>query len=143
MSDKTCGHKNYCRWDNLHAIGDHVDRSNPEESSSVKVKRTSEHFSSYSSDDLRSTIQPPCSRQYQPGNFVGIRPLDWDEIFEGDDDAEKWMDHGASSGERSCPPDGNDNDNGKGEEDAEAGEKGTRKGNGTKDDRGQGNGMGK
>jgi hypothetical protein len=43
-------------------FGDQVDRSNPQTTSSGKVKRTSERFSWHGSDDLRATIEPPSCR---------------------------------------------------------------------------------
>jgi len=45
MFDKTRDQMNNWRCDNPHAFGDQVDRSNPQTTSSGKVKRTSERFS--------------------------------------------------------------------------------------------------
>jgi len=140
MFDKTRDQMNHWRWDNPHAFGDQVDRSNRQTTSSGKVKHTGEHFSWYDSDDLRAKIEPPSCRQYKPGDFLAVRPLNWDEIIDEDDDEEIWADPGAPSGGRSCPGDGHDNDNGEGEEDTQAGEKGTGKGKGTKDVKGKGKG---
>jgi len=85
-------------------------------------------------------IEPPSCRQYKPGDFLTIRPLNWDEIINEDDDDENWVDPGAPSGGRSRPSDGNDNDDSEGEEDMQGGEKGTRKGKGTKDGKRKGKG---
>ena len=140
MFDKTRDQMNNWRWDNLRAFGDQVDHSNPQTTSSVKVKRTGERFSWYGSDDLRAKIEPPSSRQYKPGNFLAVRPLNWDEIIDEDDDDDNWADPGAPSGGRSRPSDGNDHDDSEGEEDTQGGEKGTGKGNGTNDGKGKGKG---
>jgi hypothetical protein len=143
MFDKTRDQMNNWRWDNPRAFGDQVDCSNPQTTSSGKVRRTGEHFSWYGSDDLKATIEPPSCRQNKPGDFLAIRPLNWDEIIDEDDDDENWADPGAPSGGRIRPGDDNDNDDGKGEEDTQGGEKGTRKGKGTKDEKGKGKGKGK
>jgi len=107
------------------------------------VERTGEHFSWYGSDDPRANIEPPSCWRYKPGDFLTIRPLNWDEIFDDDDGEENWANPGAPSGGRSRPGNVNDNDNGEGEEDTQGGEKGTRKGEGTKDGKGKGKGKGK
>ena len=143
MFHKTRDQMHNWGWDNPHAFGDQVDRSNRQTTSSGKVKRTSELFSWYSSDDLRPEIEPPSRRQYKPGDFLAVRPLNWDEIIDQDDDDENWADPGAPSGGRSHPGDDNDNDDGDGEEDTQGGENGTGKGNGTKDGKGKGKGKGK
>ena len=143
MFDKTRDQMNNWRWDNPRAFGDQVDRSNPQTTSSGKVKRTGERFSWYGSDDLRAKIEPPSCRQYKPGDFLAVRPLNWDEIIDEDDDDDNWADPGAPSGGRSRPGDGNDNDDGESEEDTQGGEKGTGKGKGTKDGKGKGKGKGK
>jgi len=130
-------------WDNPRAFGDQVDRSNLQTTSSGQVKRTGECFSWYGSDDLRATIEPPSCRQYKSGDFLVIKPLNWDEIIDEDDDDENWADSGGPSGGRSCPGDGNDNDNGEGKEDTQGGEKGTKKRKGTKNGKGKGKGKGK
>jgi hypothetical protein len=143
MFDKTRDQMNNWRWDNPHAFGDQVDLSNPQTSSSGKVKCTGERFSWYSSDDLRAKIERLSCRQYKPGDFLAVRPLNWDEIIDKDDDDENWPDPGAPSGERSRPVHENHNDDGEGEEDTQGGEKGTGKGKGTKDGKGKGKGKGK
>jgi hypothetical protein len=107
------------------------------------VKRTCEHFSWYGSDDLRAKIEPPSCRHYKPGDFLAVRPLNWDEIINKDDDDENWADPGVLSGGRSHPSDNIDNDDGEGEEDTQGGEKGAGKGKGTKDRKGKGKGKGK
>jgi hypothetical protein len=71
---------------------------------------------------------------------MAVRPLNWDEIIDEDDDDENWADPGAPIGGRSCPGDGNANDNGEGEEGTQEGEKGIGKGKGTKDGKGKGKG---
>jgi len=131
---------NYWRWDKPRAFGDQVNRSNQQTSSLGKVKRTGEHFSWYGSKDLRAKIQPPSCRQYKPGDFLAIRPLNWDDIINEDDDDDNWADPRAPSGGRSHPSDGNDNDDSEGEEYTQSGEKGTGKGKGTKDGKGKGKG---
>jgi len=70
MFDKTCDQMNNWRWDNPHAFGDQVDRSNPQTTSSGKVKRTGERCCWYGSDNLRAKIEPPSCRQYKPGDFL-------------------------------------------------------------------------
>jgi hypothetical protein len=130
-------------WDNPRAFGYHVDCSNPQTTSSGKVTRTSERFLRYGSDDLRAKIEPPSCQQNKPGDFLAVRPMNWDEIIDEDDDDVNWADPGVPSGGRSRPGDGNDNDYGEGEEDTQEGEKGTWKGKGTKDGKGKGKGMGK
>jgi len=143
MFDKTRDQMNNWRWDNPHAFGDQVDRSNVQKTSSGKVKRTGERCSWYGSDDLRAKIEPPSCRQYKPGDFLAVRPLNWDEIIEEDDDDENWADPGAPSGGLHRPGDDNDNDDGEGEEDTQGGEKGTGKGKGTMDGKWKGKGKGK
>jgi len=140
MFDKTHDQMNNWRWDNPRAFGNPVDRSNPQTTSSGKVKCTGERFSWYCSDDLRAKIEPPSCRLYKPGDFLAIRPLNWDEIIDEDDDDENWADPGGPSGGRSRPCNGNDSDDSEGEEDTQGGEKGTRKGNSTKDGKGKGKG---
>jgi hypothetical protein len=81
------------------------------------VKCTQECFSLYGSDDLRAKIEPPICRQYKPGNFLAVKPLNWDEIIEEDDDDDSCPDPSAASGGSSRPVDGNDNDGGESEED--------------------------
>jgi len=143
MFDKTCDQMNNWRWDNPDAFGDQVDRSNPQTTSLRKVKRTGQRFSWYGSDHLSAKIEPRSCRQYKPGDFLAVRPLNWDEIIDEDDDEENWADPGAPSGGRRCPGDGNDNDNAEGEQDTQGGEKGTGKGKGTKDGKGKLKGKGK
>jgi hypothetical protein len=138
MFDKTRDQMNNWRWDNPRAFRDQVDRSNPQTTRSGKVKRTDERFSSYCSDDLRAKIAPPSCQQYKPGDFLAVRPLNWDEIIDEDDDDDNWADPGAPSGGSSRPGDGNDNDDGESEEDTQGGEKWTGKGKGTKDGKGKG-----
>jgi hypothetical protein len=143
MFDKTRDKMNNWRWDNRNAFRDQVNRSNLQITSSGKVKRTSERFSWYNSDDSRATIEPPSCQQYRPGDFLAVRPLNWDEIIDEEDDDETWPEPGAPSRGRSRPGDDNDNDDGKGDEDTQGGAKGTGKGKGTKDGMGKGKVKGK
>jgi hypothetical protein len=140
MFDKTWDRMNNWRWGNPHAFRDQVDRSSPQTTSSGKVKRTGECFSWYGSDDLRAKIEPPSCRQYKPGDFLAVRPLNWDAIIDENDDDDNWADPGAPSGGRSRRGNGNDNDNGEGEEDLQGGEKGTGKGKGKREGKENGNG---
>jgi len=143
MFDKTHDQMNHWRCDNPRAFGNQVNRSNPQTTSSGMVKRTGERFSWYGSDDLRAKIELPSCRQYKPGDFLAVRPLNWDEIIDKDDDDENWADPGGPSGGRSRPGDDNDNDDGEGEEDTQGGEKATGKGKGTKYGKGKGKEKGK
>jgi len=113
--DKTRDRMKNWRWDNPRAFGDQVDCSNPQTTSSGMVKWRGECFSWYGSDDLRAKIDPPSCRQYEPGDILAVRPPNWDEIIDEDDDDENWADPGAPSGGRSRPGDGNDNDDGEGD----------------------------
>jgi hypothetical protein len=133
MFDKTRDQLHNWRWDNLRAFSDQVKRSNPPTTSSGTVKRTGECVSWYGSDDLRAKIEPPCCRQYNPGDFLALKPLNWEEITNEDDDDDTWVCPSAPNGGRSRPGDGNDNDDGASEEDTQGGEKRTGKGKGTKD----------
>ena len=138
MFDKTRDQMNNRRWDNPRAFENQVDRFNTQTTSLGKVKCTGECFSWYGSNHLRAKIDPPRCRQYEAGDFLAVRPLNWDQILDEDDDDENWPDPGAPSGGRSRPGDGYDNDDGKGEEDTPGGEKGTEKGKGTKHGKGKG-----
>jgi len=138
MFDKTHDQMNNWRWDNPRAFGDHVDCSNPPTTSLGKVKRTGDGFSWYGSDDLREKIELPSCRQYKPGDFRAVRPLNWDEKIDDDDDDDNGADPGALSGGRSRPGDGNDNDDGESEQDTQGGEKGTEKRKRTQDGKGTG-----
>jgi len=142
MFDKTRDQMNNLRWDNRLAFGEQVDRSNPQTTCSGQVKCTGERFSWYSSNDPRAMIEPPSCRQYKPGGFLAVRPLNWDDIIDEDDDVENWSDPGTLRGGRSHPGDGNDNDNSEGEEDTQGGEKWTGNGKGSKNSRGNGKGKG-
>jgi len=143
MFDKTHDHMNNWRWDNPRAFGVQINRSNLKKTSSGKVKRTGERFSWYGSNDPRAKIEPPSCQQYESGDFLAVRPLNWDEIIDDDDDDENWADPRAPSGGRSRPGDDNHNDDGEGEEDMQGSEKGTGKGKGTKHGKGKGKGKGK
>jgi hypothetical protein len=91
------------------------------------VMRTGEHFSLYGSDDLRAKIELPSYRQYEPGDFLAVRPLNWDDTIYEDDDDENWADPGEPSGGWSSPAYHNNADGGEGEEDRQGCEKGTGK----------------
>jgi len=77
---------NNWRWDNPHAFAYHIDRSNPQTTSSGKVEHTGERFSWHCCDDLRAKIEQPSCWQYKPGDFLAVRLLNRDEIIEEDDD---------------------------------------------------------
>jgi len=124
---------NSCRWDNPRAFGDQVNRSNPETTSSGKVKPTGEGFSWSGIDDHRAKIEAPSCWQYKPGDFRAVRRLNWDDINDENDDDESWADSGGPSEGKRHPGDGNDNDDSEGEEDMQGGEKSRGKGKGTKD----------
>jgi len=128
------------RWDNPRAYGDQVDRTNPQTTSLGKVKRIGEHFSWYSSDDPRAKIESPSCPQYKPGDFLAVRPLNWDDIIDEDDDDDNWADPGVPSGGKSRPSDPNYNDDSKCEKDTQGSEQGPGKGKGTKDGKGKGKG---
>jgi hypothetical protein len=74
---------------------------------------------------------------------MAVRPLNWDEIINADNDDENWADPGGPSGGRSCPGNDNDNDDGEGEEEMQGSEKGTGKGKKTKNGKEKGKGKGK
>jgi len=107
------------KWDDPRAFWDEVDRSTLQTTRSGKVKRTGEGSSWYANDDLRTKNEPPSCRQYRPGDFLADKPLDWDEIIDGDYDEENWADPAVPSGERRRPGNGNDNDDGESEEDTQ------------------------
>jgi len=88
MFDKTRNQLNNWRWDNPHAFGDQLDRSNPQTTSSGKVEHAGEHFSWYGSNDLSAKIEPRSCQRYKPGDFLAVRPLNWDEIIDKDHDDE-------------------------------------------------------
>ena len=113
MFDNSCDQSNNWRWDNPSAFGDQVDRSKLQTTSSGQVKPTSQRFSWQSSNDVRAKIEPQRCRQYTPGDFLAVRRLNCDEIFDEDGDDEDWAEHGAPSRGRSRPGDGYHNDNGK------------------------------
>jgi len=73
----------------------------------------------------------------KPGNFRAVRPPNWDEIIVEDDDNDNWADPRAPHSGRSCPDEGNDNENGEGEENWQGGETRTSKRKGMKDRKGK------
>jgi len=138
MCVKPSNQRNNSRLENPWAFGDQVKLSNQQTTSSGKVKRTSERFPWHGCVDLRGKIDLPSCWQYKTDDFLAIRPLNWDEKIDKDNDEENWADPGARSGGSSRPADGNDNDDGQGERTMQGGEKGTREGKGTKDGKGKG-----
>jgi hypothetical protein len=76
---------NNWRWNNPCAFRDQVEGPNHQTTRSGKDIRTGERFSWYSSDDLRVKIELPRCRQYKPGDFLAVRPLNWDKIIDEDD----------------------------------------------------------
>jgi hypothetical protein len=138
MIEKTRDQMNNWRLDNPRAFRDQVDRSTPQTTRSGQVTPTGGRFSWHGSDCLTARIDPPSCRQYKPGDFLAIRPLNWDEIIIEDDGDDNWADPGAPSGGRSHPGNGNDNDDGESKEDTQSGETQTGKGKGTKDGKGKG-----
>ena len=143
MFNKTRDQMNNCRWGNPCALQDQVNHSNPQTTSSEKVKCIDQHLSWYGNDNLRAKIEAARCRQYKPGDILADRPLNWDDIIDDDDDDENWADPRAPSGWRSRPSDSNDTDDGEGEEEMQGGEKGTGKEKGTNDGMGKGKGKGK
>jgi hypothetical protein len=141
MLDKTRDQMNNWRWENPHAFGDEVDRSNSPTTISGKVKWTSKLFSWYGTNDPRAKIEPPTCRQYKPGDSLSVRQINWNEIIDKDEDDENWADPRALSGARSRPSDENDNNDIQDEEDTQGSVKEIRKRKCTKD--GTGKGMGK
>jgi len=133
MFNITRDQMNNWRWDNPRTLGVQVDQSNLQTTRSGKVKRTCKHSSLYGSEDLRAKVEPPSCQQYKPGDFLAVRPLNWDYIIDDDGDDKNWVDPAARSSGRSCPSDRNDNDDRDGEEDTQGGENGSRKGKSSKD----------
>jgi hypothetical protein len=140
MFDKTRDHMNNWRRDNPRAFGNQVDRSIRQTPSLGNVKRSAVCFSWYGSHDFRAKIEPPSCHQYKPGDCLAVRPLKWDVIIDEDVNNNIWVDSGATSGVRSLSSDGNIKYDSDSEEDTLGGEKGTRKGKGTKDGKGKGKG---
>jgi len=145
MFDTTRDQMANWRWEKRRAFGDDVNHSNPQTSNLGNVNHTGERFSWYGIHDLSAMIDAPSCRQYKPGDFRVISPLNWNQIFNEDDDDENWVDPGVRSVGRSRPGDCTDNDDGEGEEDTQGAEKETGKRKDTKDAKGkwQGNGKGK
>jgi len=106
------------------------------------VPRTGERYSWYASVDPRAKIEQLSCRQSKPGYFLGVGPLNWDEIIDKDDDDENKADRRAPSGGPRRPGDDNDNDNGESGKDTQGGENGTGEKQGTNDGKGKGKGMG-
>jgi hypothetical protein len=140
MFDKTRNQMNHWRWDNPVTFGDQDDHSYPHTTSLGKVKLTGERFSWYGCDNPKAKIEQPSCWQYKPGEFLFIRPLNWDEIIDEDDDDENWADPGGPSSGRSHPGDGNANDDSEWEVYTQGGEEATGKGKGTMDGKGKGKG---
>jgi len=140
MFHKTRDLMNNWRWNNPRAFSDQDDHFNVQTNSSRMVKHTDECCSWYSCNHLRAKIEPPSCRQYKPGYFLAVRPLNRDEINKNDDDEENWADSGLRSGGGSHPRYGNDNDDREVEEETQHGEKGTMRRKGTKDGKAKGKG---
>ena len=92
---QTSDQMNTWRWDNLRAFWDQADYSNPQTTSSSKVKLTSERFSWYGRDYLTATIEPPSCRHYKQRDFLSVSHLNCDEIIDADRADENWADFGA------------------------------------------------
>jgi len=121
IADKTHDQQNYWRLDYPRAFGYKVNCSNPHTNSSGQVKRTGDHFTLYSSCDLRATIETPCCQQYKPGDFPAGRPPDCDMIIHRNDDDGKGADPRAGSGGTSRHCDGNNNGEGEAEDEPKRG----------------------
>lgn len=78
------------------------------------------------------TIERPSHREYRPGDFQAIGPLNSDEIIDEDDDDENWAEPRAPNSGMSRPGNGNGNgnDDTKGEEDTRGCKKETGSGKG-------------
>lgn len=70
--------------------------------------------------------------------MLDIRPLNWDEIIEEDDDNENWADRGSLGDRSTHPGDENHHHDGKGQVNKQGGVQWTRKGKGTQDENGKG-----
>jgi hypothetical protein len=92
----------------------------------------------YGSHGLRAKIEPPSSREYKPADFLGVRPLNWDEIINENQDGENWAHPGALSIEWGSPGNDNQNDNGASEEVLEGSVTRTGRGKGTEAGKGKG-----
>jgi len=75
--------------------------------------------------------------KFKPGDILGIRPLNWDDIINEDDDNKTWAAPGVPSGGRAYSGNGNDNHDSECEDEKHGGEKGTGTGKGTNDVKGQ------
>jgi len=138
MFHKTHEQMNHWRGNVPRAFGDQVDRANRQTILYGMVQRTGEGVSWDGSDVPRAMIEPPSCSQYKPGDFLALRPHNWDEIINKDENDENWEHPGALSGGRRRPGDGNDNNYGEGKQDTQGGETGTAKGKGTKHGKGKG-----
>jgi hypothetical protein len=87
-------------WDNPRAFRDEVDRPVTQTARSGKVDCTGKRFFWYGTDDLEAKIVQPTCRQYTAGEFQTVRPLNWGETFDDNDNDENWVDPGALSGGR-------------------------------------------
>jgi len=63
MFDKTSSEMNNWRWVNAHTFGDQVNHSNVWATSLRMVEWTGQHYSRYSSDDIRALIEPACCQK--------------------------------------------------------------------------------
>jgi hypothetical protein len=64
---------------------------------SVNVKCTFERCARYRPDDLHTVIESCSWQQEKPGEFLTVRPMNWDEILDKDDDTANWADPGPPS----------------------------------------------
>jgi hypothetical protein len=137
MFDKTCNRMNNWSCENPRALGDDVDRSNPQTIVLGQDKHTGMRFSWYISDDLRAKIEPLGCSQYKPGDFMAVGPWICNEITNEYNDDDNWADRRVPSCAWSRPRDGNDPDHSGGEEDMLGGETGNGKGKGTEGGKGK------
>jgi hypothetical protein len=89
---------NNWRWNNPSASGHQVDHTNPQTTSLRKITLPGEFFSWYGSDDLQAKIEPPSCQQYNRGDLLAVRLLNWDEKINGDNDDENRADPAALRG---------------------------------------------
>jgi hypothetical protein len=127
MFDTNHDQRSHWRWDYPHDFGDQVDCSNPQTASWGKVTATLERVSWYGGDHFGTKRDLPSSWQFKTGDFLAVRPLNWDEIINKADHDENWADPAVQRGGRSRPSNCNNNDEGKGEELTQSSDKGTGK----------------
>jgi len=136
--DKTHHEMMSGQWDSPCAVVVHVDHSNALRNSSGTVNCTYKSFSRYRQNDFRAKIEPPSCLQYKPGTLQGVGLLNRDEKIDEDERDGNWVDSVVPSSGMSRPLKANNNDEGKGEDDMQGGEKVTGKVIGSKDEMGIG-----